>query len=570
MIKGSERKKLRTYLGNQFPQLSPEDLSALVSNKDEMQQSKLYTHSGQSVTLYIKGGNPVFFEIENEVFPTVYTLWAFPDLMASFTTWPPVFEKLSGGADLMLPGVILQDDNSIDEKLANVRQGQICSVKLLGNKSPVGIGKSLISAKELFGLDRKGKALNLLHTYGDQLWASGDRSTLPLLEESVNSSQQIGNLDQATNNAEDPQNSSHLPDISLLNIQESETSNINTTNGDLAQQQIQNVEEVEDTRTLAEIMDHLLLNCLLTSFKTTMKKIELPLLVSTFHKSHLLPSCPANQQVDVKKSSYKKLSVFLKEMQKLRLLEVKELQKGVESIVSANLNHELVQRFRFDKSTIPVKEEVVTVSKPEYAPPQIQELYTVSAAVQPIFNTEKIGKGAALSASQVRQFLTSYVKKENIQKIDDPSSVTLDPILAHSILNRNEYIDHLKWEELYSRCFAKMSNAYEVKLSDNRKITGKGTIPPIEITTAQRSGNKKVTLVYNLEIYGIEPEKFAHEVQVGVAASTSVSQAASKRCTQVLIQGNQTKFVGKLLIETYLIPKKYIIGLDKHASSKKK
>ena len=29
---------------------------------------------------------------------TVYTLWSYPDLLATFTTWPLVLEKLVGGA----------------------------------------------------------------------------------------------------------------------------------------------------------------------------------------------------------------------------------------------------------------------------------------------------------------------------------------------------------------------------------------------------------------------------------------------------------------------------------------
>lgn len=31
-------------------------------------------------------------------FGTVYTLWVFPDLLPAFSTWPPVLQKLAGGA----------------------------------------------------------------------------------------------------------------------------------------------------------------------------------------------------------------------------------------------------------------------------------------------------------------------------------------------------------------------------------------------------------------------------------------------------------------------------------------
>lgn len=59
-----------------------------------------------------------------------------------------------------------------------------------------------------------------------------------------------------------------------------------------------------------------------------------------------------------------------------------------------------------------------------------------------------------------------------------------------------------------------------------------------------------MTLVYNASLYGIDEAEFAHQVQVGVAASTSTGPAEHKPqgTTQVLIQGNQVAFVGKLLL----------------------
>jgi len=55
-------------------------------------------------------------------------------------------------------------------------------------------------------------------------------------------------------------------------------------------------------------------------------------------------SSPAGASLDVKKSSYKKLSKFLAAMQQRGFVQVKELSKGVESIVSIDRDHsELVQ-----------------------------------------------------------------------------------------------------------------------------------------------------------------------------------------------------------------------------------
>ena len=39
-------------------------------------------------------------------------------------------------------------------------------------------------------------------------------------------------------------------------------------------------------------------------------------------------------------------------------------------------------------------------------------------------------------------------------------------------------------------------------------------LEPVELGTATRSGNKKVTLVNNLETYHIDPAQFGHKCQV--------------------------------------------------------
>lgn len=58
-------------------------------------------------------------------------------------------------------------------------------------------------------------------------------------------------------------------------------------------------------------MDELLDYCFLKALKTTAKKIDLPVLTSNFYRLHIVPACPADKSLDVKKSSFKKLSKFL-------------------------------------------------------------------------------------------------------------------------------------------------------------------------------------------------------------------------------------------------------------------
>lgn len=148
--------------------------------------------------------------------------------------------------------------------------------------------------------------------------------------------------------------------------------------------------------------------------------------------------------------------------------------------------------------------------------------------------------------------------------------VNLDPVLAQAVLVKGENnVVTFKWEKLHSRIQSKMSKGYSIQFGlDARPTVCKGKLDLIEMTIGNRSGNKKVTLVQNLDVFGINLQEFAHKCQVGVAASTSIHEAANKKkangnpVIEVLVQGNQAIFVAKLLCEHYKIPKKYIRGLE--------
>ena len=147
-------------------------------------------------------------------------------------------------------------------------------------------------------------------------------------------------------------------------------------------------------------MDELLENAFLQSLKTSCsaKKAEFPMLTSNFFRLHMVPACPPDCQLDVKKSSFKKLSKFLEKKERFGLIKMKELTKGVESIMSVDYEHEAVKEFRVVKYAKPVDEEAeseapVLPCDKKYEPPKIVELFTVTANVLKLFKTADIGKG---------------------------------------------------------------------------------------------------------------------------------------------------------------------------------
>ena len=56
-------------------------------------------------------------------------------------------------------------------------------------------------------------------------------------------------------------------------------------------------------------MDDLLKECFLKSLKTVMDQAKLPLLTSTFYSVFVCPQCPSYKRLDVKRSSFRKVSV---------------------------------------------------------------------------------------------------------------------------------------------------------------------------------------------------------------------------------------------------------------------
>ena len=56
----------------------------------------------------------------------------------------------------------------------------------------------------------------------------------------------------------------------------------------------------------------------------------------------------------------------------------------------------------------------------------------------------------------------------------------------------------------------------------------------------------QVTLVNNLEMFGIRMEEFSKECQ-GIGASATITDVPGKKTPSVLVQGNQVLYVYKLL-----------------------
>lgn len=149
-------------------------------------------------------------EGDGELYPTVYLIWQFPKCLPSVWTysevrrgtsahrcgagdfnseWPArrrltrlaspprplplpatqVSPKVLGGADLMLPGFIMDDTQDWEQG-----QKMVCSVK--DHPIPFAVGFMEQSSKASRDSGMKGRGLKVLHHFPDTLWALGDKS----------------------------------------------------------------------------------------------------------------------------------------------------------------------------------------------------------------------------------------------------------------------------------------------------------------------------------------------------------------------------------------------------------
>ncbi|XP_053249348.1 eukaryotic translation initiation factor 2D isoform X1 [Podarcis raffonei] len=582
-IKGSDRRKLRNDVAATFPTLTSEQLSEIVPNKEELNIIKLYAHKGDALTVYANGRIPVLFEMEKRLYPTVYTLWSHPHLLPAFSTWPPVLHKLAGGADLMLPGVVVPSYG-----LPQVDRGTLCAITLVGNSAPVAIGIATMSTAEMVAAGMKGKGFTVLHTYMDHLWEFGDKSCPPTIVPLEAESSEMMDAEEEEQEAGEgegkSQENSHPVDpclqtgirnlnmedaIQSVDMTEKEEPNENGAAETTEEDNLDDPQEVEDSRSPQEQMDALLHQCFFHALKCKVKKSELPLLTSTFLRNYMFACCPQGQQLDIKKSSYKKFSKFLQSMQQQNILQVKELNKGVESIVNVDWRHESIRSFvvpiEIAASELSVQDSRSGDGEQPYHCPEITPLYGVSSKMAPLFQESGYKKGDTLSSSEVRSAVINYVKLNELVDETNKNFIKVDPILCDCLLDKSEQdeISKLTWDNLLSRCLDKLQPFHQVTFFGHDPIVRKGNNDPIDINIAQRSCNKKVTIIKNLELYGLDPQAVANFLQLKVQASATVTTLpGAKDRAQVQVQGNQIHHLAKLLVEDYQIPRKYIKGLE--------
>ncbi|KAL6997424.1 hypothetical protein U1Q18_007550 [Sarracenia purpurea var. burkii] len=593
-LSGADRKKLKRTIKERLPSSSDADIDALLPPKAEITVSKFPNR----VHVYgLEGGFPMFFDVDGrgtEIFPTVYALWKVPELLPAFILkGGEVSRFVLGGADLMFPGIYVPA-----EGLPAFLAGEPWAVKVPGNPAPIAVGTTTMSSTEALKAGLRGKALKITHYYRDSLWASLEDHYVPnagFLDNVVFEDPSLLSAFQPSDRCEadasfDQQNgiSSEVGEANDVADANSDFNHFSTTctdlKNDISEQVVVNVGDlkvtenvftdefiVEDQHTLStEDVDALLDKCLLQALHTTVKDKELPIPGSTLWSSHVLP-CKPSGYLDIKKSSYKKLSKWLQSKSSAGLISLKEDKHKKEvTLFSINRSHPDYASFKPEKRNVEKNEQISNHGTSEGRFQKVlavTEIYKPSVHVNPIFASVGADTRKLYSASEATDVIFRYIELENLVKPTEKSIVVLDAALCDAlykgiIKKGSTYPTEVHKRDLGSTFINRMQAHHRVTRG-NESVVRKGALKTVQLITERRQGNKKVTKLSRFESFLVDAEPLATELQKKFACSTSVTELPGKKGHEILVQGGVIEDLGRHLVEQYGIPKRYIEVLDK-------
>ncbi|KAJ5717087.1 hypothetical protein N7488_002733 [Penicillium malachiteum] len=525
----------------------------------------------------------LWFKIEHgpgadkRLYPTVYTLWHNPQLVALVHTPEMVMRKLHGGADLMTPG--LANDPPFPQRA--VKDAVVAVASLDSHSVPLFVGVCEIDISALGDVrGSKGHAVRGLHWEGDELWAwsSSSRPGRPApeylqgwddeavdeVEEAVGELKLDGNpedasagdaVDDAPAAADEP-----APEMEPT-TSEIDNAFINAFVYALYELKQNNPNVPNHTLTLPVSPSMLIAN-LITPY--------LPIY-----------SAQQAQFYNIKKTSWKNVKKFIKQLDKLQLVKSKDRSGQETYIMDVDFGDHRVERFvpyklpskgMLDNSGKSTPSDGKKPAATDGSDPSVGQTFNVQTLYRP---TGKLTPDIfpALSTTspknyykyaEVSSHLDQYVQAQNPPLVSPQNRriINLNPYLANTIFSSSSSEDKstlkrgmVTRDGLLKRIIedhAFLQPHYAIlkpgqTLSDVKPKAGAS--PKAVVTLEKRTGSKTVTKVTNLEIFGIIPALLAEELQKKCASSTSVTQAvgAPKGVMEVLVQGDQRKVVDTAL-----------------------
>lgn len=549
------------------------------------------------------------------VYPTIYTLWSFPLLIPLLHTPAAVVAKMQGGADLMTPGLARGPPFP-----QGAGMGKVVAVAALERPSvPVVVG---VCVRDVAGLGsvggEKGRAVEGLHWVGDECWGWGKGWVGGLPErvggwlEEEDKKQEGGDTVEGEKEGEDKNGAAEPV--------EAGSNNEDNASADPPKE----LTQPELDATFRNAFLYGLHQQLITHPAHPTHGLVFPLSPSFVMANLIQPFLPASlpqQQLQMKKTSWKTLRKFVKALEKEGVVRGKD-QGGSETVVvEVFWGAEAVVGFRpyggvkgmgggkGEKGSTTMEGVGVVAGAGDESigqTLQVVNFYKPTSKLAAIFSGAGVppdeGGGTSVTKKQsvpqqmyftppeVREIVTQYLETENLISPSNKRLVTLNPVLGNAVFDGTGRLDAeilakgtVPRDALLERILASMSPYHAILRNPSSSspptaadIKPKpGPAPKVRITLETRAGNKTVTKVSGLEVFHVEPRRLAEELKKVCAGSAGVEPlvGASKKgeapVMEVMVQGPQREAVMRALEKRGVLGK-WVEVLDRTKKGKGK
>ncbi|KAK6330506.1 hypothetical protein TWF696_003395 [Orbilia brochopaga] len=527
-------------------------------------------------------------------FPSVYTAWELVNngLLPIVYTHDAVMEKVFGGADLMMPGVV----GVVRRQPGNgVQKGDLVGVADYKKENVVlAVGVAEVDIPATGGRGGKGKAVRILHWVGDELWALGGGSAPPERLTVSWGGEEIGGEEEGGVSLEDQPDEEKVADstkaLGELNLE-------TQAGGDDEE------EHPYPELTTAEV-DNAFRNALVYSLYNVHQSpdrsanahhaLKFPLSSAYVLSELILPRLPSeNPGYHIQKTSWRKVQKMLKQMDKENLLKIKE--RGGDVLVYA-VNWDCDKITSFTPYPIDRPKKVSEGKKPEAstsasssgsgsstATVKIRELYKPPVKAAVIYDVTDTPFKAFYSASQVRETLYKYFAAptptdNSLVLPTNARMVSLNPTLVDLLIDDSRDVEILRagraTRDMLAERFLRLHAPYYsmVLPSGEESKPRAGQPPKVVITLESRQGRKTVTRVKGMETFGVDAGKFMEELKSVAASSVTKGPIegggkAAEGMVEVMVQGDKTSEVERLLVKAGV--RKTDITLDNKLKKKK-
>ncbi|KAK9846268.1 hypothetical protein WJX81_000422 [Elliptochloris bilobata] len=555
-LSGKDVKALRRSIQLQYD-LEEDALAQLLPAKAEIALLKL---SNRATAYTANAGSPLFFDPSGRgelLVPTVYALWLCPELLPPIYTYSEVSPKVLGGADLFLQGWIVPDGG-----LGQFASGDLRCVCIPQSPFPFAVGTLEVGSADVAKTGLKGKGLKLLHCYTDQLWGLGDKSVPDpgFTPQRIFPQVSTGDAPTAAADSQAEAASSGAAGAAAGSLE-------------------------APAPPVPESQDQLLEYCLLAGLRRV-PPTELPCLTSDFYSKYMLPAKPAGANVDVKKSSYKKLSKLLTTFEKKGVLSQKVIHKQ-DNLNAVNASHALLTSFVEREGASPgasasggaengavtgAENRVVTggaASSGSAAPKiSVTAAYRVPASLRPVFGAAAsvdADREALHGEADARAALAGYATREGLAA--GGGRLRLDRLLAGALYNKLEpekegaVVDEA---DAAARLLGKLTQFQRIVRRTPQgplEVVQRGSVKAIQVSMQDRQGGRKhITRIVHVESFAIDPDELGGMLQRKFQTSCSVTKLPGKAETgkEVALQGNLLHEAGKVLAAEYGVPLEFI------------